>query len=190
MFSLRHACQALILVALVSPIALAKDAKPMKLSFAGEDYVHRSTFAGRSDFTPASQPDLKKFRDRMTVVVRENVTSSDQLGTIANNLVATVSDVGEIVRTESRPNPVTGETEHFIAAKLEGPGFTQAAFGRVALVEGKGMAIVYTHRTYGEHSSESSTGWMDRNGESTERALMAWTGMPKLAQLKALPPSK
>ena len=190
MFSLRHACQALVLVVLVSPIAVAKEGKPLKLSFAGEDYLHRSTMAGRSDFTPASQPDLKNFRDRLTVVVRENVTSPDQLGTIANNLVGTVSDVGEIVRAESMPNPQTGETEHFIAAKLQGSNFTQAAFARVALVDGKGMAIVYTHRTYGEHSFESSTGWMDRNGEATEKALMAWTGMPKLAQLQALPKSK
>jgi hypothetical protein len=31
---------------------------------------------------------------------------------------------------------------------------------------------------------------MDRNGETIERELMSWTGMPKLAQLRALAPPK
>ena len=193
MFAIRHACLGLAFVVLASSTAVARQpAKPapLKISFQGVEYIHRSTLGDRSDFTPAEQPDLKKFRDRLTIVVRDNVTGSDQLGTIANNLVGTVSDVGEVVRTDSMPNAATHETEHFIAAKLEAPEFTQAAFARIALVEGKGMAIVYTHRTYGEHSFDSSTGWMDRNGEATEKALMSWQGMPKLAQLRALPKSK
>jgi hypothetical protein len=191
MSALRHACQVLVLAVLVAPVALAKEpAKPLKLSFGGVEYVHRSTINGRSDFTPASQPGADKWRDRMTIVVRENVTSSEQLSSIASNLVETVSDLGEVVRAESNPNPRTQETEHFFAAKLQAPAYSQAAFARVALVEGKGMLVVYSHRTYGEHSAESSTGWMDRNGETTERQLMNWTGMPKLAQLRALPESK
>jgi hypothetical protein len=192
MLAIRHACQALVLAALVSPVALAKvPAKPAatKLTFNGVEYVHRSTLAGRSDFTPASQPGAD-WRDRVTIVVRENVTSSEQLSSIAGNLVETVSDLGEVVRAESAPNPRTDETEHFFAARLDGSGYTQASFARAALVEGRGMLIVYSHRSYSAHSVESSTGWMDRNGEATERALMSWTGMPKLAQLRALPESK
>jgi len=197
MSAIRHACQALVLVALASSIALAKEpakpatakAAPAKLNFGGQEYVFRTSINNRWDFTPASQPDPKAWRDRVTIVVRENVTTGAELSSIAGNLFATVGDVGEIVRTDSVPNAQTHETDHFMAARLEGKGFTQAAFGRVALVEGKGMAIVYSHRSYGEHSTESSTGWMDRNGEGTERELMAWTGMPKIAQLKALPPT-
>lgn len=193
MSAIRHACQALVLAVLVAPIALAKQpAKPtaMKLNFAGVEYLHRSTMKNRSDFTPASQPDLHAWRDRVTIIVGENVTSSEQLSTIASNLVGTVGDIGEIVRTDSVPNPRTQETDHFFAARMQQKDFTQAAFARVALVEGKGMLVVYSHRSYGEHSTESSTGWMDRNGEATERELMSWTGMPKLAQLRALPQSK
>jgi len=192
MIAIRHACQALVLVVLVSPLALAKEpARPAqaKLSFGGVEYLHRSTANGRSDFTPASQP-LDNWRDRVTIVVRENVTSAAQLSGIADNLFTTVSDLGEVVSAKSEPNPRTQETEHFFAARMDGNGFTQAAFARVALVEGKGMVVVYSHRSYGEHSGESSTGWMDRNGDATERELMSWTGMPKLAQLRALAKSK
>lgn len=193
MTAIRHACKLLVLAVLASTIALAKEpAKPatLKLKFGGIEYVHRTTMNGRSDFTPASEPKPDSWRDRVTIIVRENVTTGEQLSGIASNLFATVSDLGEVVRTDSVPNPATQETEHFFAARLQGKGFTQASFARLALVEGKGMVIVYSHRSYGEYSAETSTGWMDRNGEATEAALMSWTGMPKLAQLRALAPSK
>jgi hypothetical protein len=194
MIAIRHACKVLVLVALASPVALAKEpAKPatMKLKFDGVEYVHRTTsMNGRSDFTPASEPGRDSWRDRVTIIVRENVTSSEQLSGIAGNLFATVSDLGEVVRTDSVANPQTHQTDHFFAAKLEGKGYSQAAFARLALVEGKGMVVVYSHRSYGEHSAETSTGWMDRNGEDIEGKLMSWNGMPKLAQLRALPKSK
>jgi hypothetical protein len=193
MIAIRHACKVLVLVVLASPVALAKEpAKPAtaKLNFDGIEYVHRSSINGRSDFTPASGPGQDSWRDRVTIIVRENITSSDQLSNIASNLVATVSDLGEVVRAESVANPKTQHTEHFFAASLEGNGFTQAAFARLALIEGKGMVVVYSHRSYGEHSAETSTAWMDRNGETIERELMSWTGIPKLAQLRALPQSK
>ena len=192
MFAIRQACLALAVVALSSPIALAKQpAKPaaVKLTFNGVEYVHRSTLNGRSDFTPAKEPGAD-WRDRMTVVVRENVTSPEQLSSIAGNLVETVSDVGEVVRAESVPNMRTDQTEHFFAARMQTDKYTQAAFVRLAMVEGKGVLVMYSHRTYGAHSNESSTGWMDRNGEDTEKKLMSWTGIPKLAQLRALPKSK
>ena len=197
MLAIRHVCQALVLVLLASPLALAKEpakpaaakAVPARLSFGGVEYVHRSSFKNRSDFMPAAQPG-DAWRDRVTIIVGENVTSSEQLAGIASNLVATVGDLGEVVSAESEQNPRTGETEHFFAARMEGKDFTQAAFARVALVEGKGMLVVYSHRSYGEHSMETSTGWMDRNGEATERDLMSWTGMPKLAQLRALQKAK
>lgn len=192
MLAIRNPLLCLFVALAVCATAAAKPAaKPaLKFGFDGTDYVHRSTTTnGRSDFTPASQPG-DTWRDRVTIVVRENVTTSDELSSIANNLLATVGDLGEVVRAESAANPRTQETDHFFAARMQASNYTQASFARVALIEGKGMLIVYSHRSYGEHSAESSTGWMDRNGEATERALMAWTGMPKIAQLRALQPSK
>ena len=193
MIAVRDACKVFVLLVVAMPIALAKEpvkAAAAKLEFGGVQYVHRVSMNDRNDFTPAAQPDLKSWRDRVTIVVRENVTGSEQLSSIAANLVETVGDLGEVVRTNPMANPRTQQTEYFLAARLEGNGFTQAAFARLALVEGKGTVVVYSHRSYGEHSAETSTGWMDRNGESIEGKLMSWTGMPKLAQLRALPRSK
>jgi hypothetical protein len=192
MSAVRHACQALALVVLASPLALAKEPArpaPVKLNFNGVEYVHRSTLNGRSDFTPAAQPGAD-WRDRMTILVRENVTTPEQVSSIASNLVETVSDVGEVVRAESAPNLRTDQTEHFFAARMQTDKYAQAAFVRLGMFEGKGVLVMFSHRSYGAHSLESSTGWMDRNGEDTEKKLMSWTGMPKLAQLRALPKSK
>ena len=193
MIAVRHAFKLVALLFFASSIALAKEpAKPapVKITFHGVEYVHRSTLKGRSDFTPASQPKMDAWRDRMTIIVRENITTSGQLSDVTGNLFATVHDLGEVIRTDSVVNPRTQETEHFFAAKLQGKGYTQAGFARLALIEGKGMLIMYTHRSYGEYSSETSTGWMNRNGKAVERELMSWTGMPKLEQLRALPKSK
>src|SRR5690349_20734283 len=112
MSAIRRACQALVLVVLASPIAVAKEpakpaakVPPARLDFGGQQYVFRTSINNRWDFTPASQPDPKAWRDRVTIVVRENVTTGAQLSAIAGNLFATVGDVGEIVRTDSVPNP-------------------------------------------------------------------------------------
>jgi hypothetical protein len=169
--------------------AAAKPAAASTITFAGVQYVHRSTMNGRSDFVPASQPG-EAWRDRMTIIVRDKVTTREQVSDVAGNLFATVSDLGEVVQAESMPNPRTHETEHFFAAKMDGKGWTQAGFVRLGLFEGKGVLVMYTHRSYGEHSAETSTGWLDRNGEGIQQKLMSWTGLPALAQLKALPQSK
>jgi hypothetical protein len=168
----------------------AKAAPASKLSFGGFEYVHRWSKQGQNEFTPPNQPDLKAWKDMVTIVVNDSVTNGDQLADLANGVAGNYSQVGQIVRTDSKARGVGYEAEHFIAAMLHGPGLTEAVFARVMMVEGKGVVVVYSHRDYGQHSSVTIGTWMDRNGEATERALRSWTGLPKLAQLRALPQSK
>jgi len=164
-------------------------AAPMKLKFAGQEYLHRWSKNGQNEFTPAVQTDLKTWKDMMTVLVNERVGNGDQLANLANGVVDNYSKAGEIIRTDSMPRTEHAEAEHFIAAMLNGPGFTEAVFARVMMREGKGVVVVYSHRAYGEHSADAIGSFMDHNGQATERALMGWTGTPKLAQLRALPQS-
>jgi hypothetical protein len=161
-----------------------------KVTFGGAEYVHRWSQNGQNEFTPADQPDLKSWRDMVTIIVNERVTNGEQLAQLANGVVDNYTRAGEIIRTDSRPRTAKAEAEHFIAAMLHGPGVTEAVFARVLMAEGRGMIVVYSRRAYGQHSQTSIGPWMDRNGPATERALMAWTGMPKLAQLRALPQAK
>jgi hypothetical protein len=186
----------LVALSMLAPGALAKEpARPapaaaQKLNFSGVEYVHRWSKNGQNEFTPSAQSDLKTWRDMLTVNVNERVATGDQLAALANGVVGNYGKAGEIVRTDSKPRTQTAEAEHFIAAMLHAPGLTEAVFARVMLVEGKGADVVYSHRSYGEHSDEVIGGWMDRNGEATERALMAWTGMPTIAKLRALPQAR
>jgi hypothetical protein len=177
------------------PRSLAADASraapaAAKLSFGGAQYVHRWSKNGQNEFTPSTQTDLKTWRDMVTINVHERVVNGEQLADLANGVVGNYSKVGQIVRTDSRPRTAKAEAEHFIAAMLSAPGLTEAVFARVMLREGRGVVVVYSHRAYGPHSETMIGPWLDAHGEATERALMSWTGTPKLAQLRALPQAR
>ena len=172
------------------PSKSAPSGAAAKLRFAGVDYVHRWSQQGQNEFTPPAQADLKTWRDMVTVVVHERVTTGEQLATLANNVLGNYEKAGQIVRTDSRPRTSTSEAQHFIAAMLQASNVTEAVFARVFLHEGRGVVLVYSHRAYGNASSAAIGNFMQKNGEATERALMSWTGTPKLATLRALPQAK
>jgi hypothetical protein len=197
MRAIRHPrlCLFIALAALVPTATYAAPPAPRpaaatKLSFGGVEYVHRWSQNGQNEFTPAAQPNLKTWTDMVTIIVNERVTNGEQLAQLANGVVGNYGKAGEVVRTDSKPRTTQAEAEHFIAAMLHAQDVTEAVFARVVMVEGRGMIVVYSHRAYGPHSQTSIGPWMDRNGPATERALMAWTGMPKGAQLRALPQAK
>ena len=193
----RVLCLFTAMAVLASTIAVAKEpAKPAAtpaaatVSFGGVEYVHRWSQNGQNEFTPAAQPNLKSWTDMVTIIVNERVTTGEQLAQLANGVVDNYGRAGSIIRTDSKPRTAEAEAEHFIAAILHAQDVTEAVFARLVMVEGRGMIVVYSHRAYGQHSETSIGPWMDRNGPATERALMAWRGIPKVAQLRALPQSK
>ena len=195
MFAIRNPVLALFasLAVLASAASFAKEsppAAPMKLKFSGVDYVHRWSRNGQNEFTPTAQPDLKTWRDMVTVVVHEKVGNGDQLAALANGVLGNYQKAGQILRTDSRPRTATAEAQHFIAAMLGAPGVTEAVFARVMLHEGKGVVLVYSHRAYGDKSADAIGAWVTKNGQATEQSLMAWAGAPKLAQLRALPQAR
>jgi hypothetical protein len=172
--------------------AMAKDPvapKPMTLSFGGVEYVHRWSQKGQNEFTPPAQPDLKKWRDMVTVNVHDQVRNGDQLAALANGVLGNYQRAGKIVRTDSKPRTPQREAEHLIVAVLAADGVMEAAFARVMLVEGKGVIVVYSHRAYGKDVASLGP-WLESKGEATETTLMAWNKLPKLADIKALPQSK
>jgi len=194
MFAIRNPLLSLVAAAAVLASAAGLAAEPAKpatrISFSGVEYVHRWSKNGQNEFTPAAQPDLDAWREMVTINVNERVGNGDQLAALANGVVNNYSAAGQIVRTNSKPRTGAHEAEHFIAAMLHAKGVTEAVFARIVLLEGKGVVLVYSHRAYGAKSAETIGDWMARNGEATERALMAWNGAPKIAQLKALPQAK
>jgi hypothetical protein len=126
----------------------------------------------------------------VTINVHDWARTGDQLADLANRVLGNYQATGKVLRTDSRPRTKDHEAEHFAAVMLGQPTFLEAAFARVLLVEGRGVVVVYSKRFYGAAVGNEMSAWLGKNGEPMEKALMAWTGMPPLAALAALPQAK
>ena len=164
--------------------------KAATLSFGGTSYVHRWSKAGQNEFTPQSESDLGRWHDMVTINVHEAVGNGDQLAELANRVLGNYQSHGKIVRTDSRPRTSQRPAEHLIVAVLGDPNFLEAAFARIALVDGVGVVLVYSHRAYGKEAPEIIGAWLQTNGLSLEKTLMNWDTIPTSAALKQLPQSK
>jgi len=49
------------------------------------------------------------------------------------------------------------------------------------------IAIVYSHRIYGEKVGDQMSMWLNDNGPKMEKMLMDWTNSPSPAALRNLP---
>jgi hypothetical protein len=165
-------------------------AKAATLSFGGTEYVHRWSKDGQNEFTPPSDADLSRWRDMVTINVHEKVRNGDQLAEFANRVLSNYQSHGKIIRTDSRARTPQRPAEHLIVAVLGDSGFLEAAFARFVLVDGVGFVAVYSHRIYGKEAGPPMSVWLESNGPSTEKTLMAWDRMPSLAALKQLPQGK
>jgi hypothetical protein len=159
--------------------------RPLTLSFARDNYLHRWSKAGQHEFTPKGEEDLSKWNSMVTLNVHEARTG-DQLAKVANGVLGNYQRAGKILRTDSKPRTAKAEAEHLIAAVLINPAFLEAAFARILLHEGQGLVIVYSKRVYGTKAGNEMSAWLEKNGAETEGALMAWSGMPPMAILRAL----
>ncbi len=156
------------------------------LSFAGSDYLHRWSKDGQHEFTPKGEEDLSKWNSMLTLNVHESARTGDQLAEIANRVLSNYQQNGKVIRTDSKPRTSKAEAEHLAVAILVNPAFLEAAFARFLLHDGHGLVIVYSKRVYGSKAGNEMSAWLEKNGPDTEQALMAWTGLPPLARVKAL----
>ena len=159
------------------------------LEFGGKTYLHRWSKNGQNEFTPHSDADLARWHDMMTINTHEAVRDGDQLAELANLVLATYRNHGKIVRADSKPRTAQHPAEHLVVAILGNPSFLEAAFARLVLVDGVGTVAVYSHRVYGKEAGPAMSDWLQANGPSTERTLMAWDRIPTSASLNQLPQS-
>jgi hypothetical protein len=164
--------------------------KAATVSFGGMSYMHRWSKGGQHEFTPESDSDLTRWHDMVTINVHEAVGNGDQLADLANRVLGNYQSHGKIVRTDSRPRTSQRPAEHLIVALFGNSTFLEAAFARLALIDGVGVVIVYSHRVYGKEAAETIGEWLQTNGPSLEKTLMAWNKIPTVAALKQLPQSK
>jgi hypothetical protein len=164
--------------------------KAIRLTFGDIEYLHRWSQNGQHEFTPQGQEDLARWQDMVTINVHETVVNGDQLADVAKKVLALYQRAGKIVQASSIPSTAQRPAEHLRVAILGGRQFVEAAFARFVLIDGIGFAVVYSHRVYGEEASTRIGEWIQGNGPSIEKTLMAWNGVPALKVLKQLPQSK
>ncbi len=165
-------------------------AKAATIGLGGVDYVHRWSKNGQNEYTPENDSDLARWHDMVTINVHEAVRNGDQLADLANRVLDNYQSHGKIVRTDSRPRTPQHPAEHLIVAVLGNQDFLEATFARLMLIDGVGVIAVYSHRVYGKEAAETLGRWLEANGPSREKTLMAWDRVPSLAALSQLPQSK
>jgi len=175
--------------ALLSPAGAAPRGHTMQIDFRGTRYLHRWSKNGQHEFTPESEPDLKRWNDMLTLNVHEATGNGEQLADVANRVLANYQRAGKILVTRSTPRTAAKPAEHLIVAVLGTPGLLEAVFARCLLHDGAGMIAVASHRVYGQAVGPQMSEWLKANGPAVEQALMAWNGLPPPSALKALPHS-
>lgn len=169
---------------------LAQAAGATALEFDGVRYVHRWSKDGQNEFTPKDEADLSRWTDMVTINVFDKVTDGEQLAAVANQIVGNYQANGKVLRTQSVPRTETKPAEHFMGAVLARKDVIEAVFARVLLVNGTGVVIVRSHRVYGQKVGNEMSAWLEKNGARNEQVLMAWKGLPSVADLRKLPQSK
>lgn len=179
MFS--HGILALALLSLMSAnMDPQKNPKAVKaFSFSGTDYYARFSKDNLHEFTPKSQPDLKKWTDMVTINDYPDAKDGDKLAAMANGVLENYkAHKAVIVRTDSIPRTETKAAEHLIVVLFPQPTFIEAAFARFVLRDGVGASVVYSHRIYSKKAGDTMSKWLQANGPKIEKELMAWS-IPK-----------
>jgi hypothetical protein len=167
----------------------ASDTRPMTLMLGGLEYQHRWSQRGQHEFTPKGQDDLAQWQDMVTINVHEAVGTDDQLKELATRVLGNFKR-GKILRAASGARSEKEPTEYFVAALLGASAFSEAAFARIVLIDGTGFVLVQSRRAYGTDAALRVGEWVQNNGTSVEKSLLAWSGIPSLASLKELPETK
>jgi len=158
--------------------AAEKDAAAA-FEFREVKYFHRWSKNEQHEFTPAKQEDLEHWSDMITINGYPGVEDGDKLAETANAVLGNYEKAGaKVLRTNSVPQTDERPAEHFIAALFTRPGFAEAAFARLKIVDDKGYSFVYSHRFYGDKAGEEMKTWLSAKGAEVEKALMDWTLSP------------
>jgi hypothetical protein len=169
--------------------AWAQKPEVMTLPFRGASFVHRWSQGDQHEFTPASDADLKTWRDMITLNVHAQTASGEQLSDVANRVLSNYQRHGKILQTRSTPRNAQRPAEHLIVAVLGTPQLLEATFARCLLHEGTGLIAVVSHRIYGNGVGPEMSQWLAAHGAQTEQALMGWGQLPSTSSLKRLPRS-
>jgi hypothetical protein len=173
----------LLVLLMVLPTALQAQGgppgPPLSLRFREQVYERRWSGPHQHEFTPAGQEDLSRWTDMVTINTYPQVRDGDGLAEVANRVLATyTSNNGRVLRTASVPRSAAGPAEHLIVALFPRPESIEAVFARFRLADGRGTAVIVSHRIHGRAAGPAMQAWLEANGPDVERRLMALEGIP------------
>lgn len=121
----------------------------------------------------------------LTINGYPNVDDGDGLAVTANAVLENYkSRQARVLKTRSIPRAADRPAEHLIAVIFTRPNFSEVAFARFKLMEGKGCSLVYSHRIYGKETAAEMSAWLKDNGPEVEKTLMEWSSMPSPTLLR------
>lgn len=166
--------------------AFATDPSPKRaFVFGGGGYFHRWSKDEQHEFTPEKQEDLNKWSDMLTINGYPDVSDGDALAQRAGAVLENYKNhQARVLKTSSVPRTADRPAEHLIAVVFTRPNFSEVAFARFKLLEGKGCSLVYSHRIYGERTADEMSAWAAANGPEVEKTLMEWSSMPSPTSLR------
>jgi hypothetical protein len=174
--------------AIAEPAASRPPATPLTLTFADQTYLLRWSSQHQHEFTPAGQEDLSRWTDMVTINTYPGVSDGDGLAEVANRALGNYRRHGAtVLRTASLPRTPGQPAEHLVVALFPTRAFSEAVFARWRLADGRGTAVIVSHRRYGPKAGDAMAAWLKANGPAVERRLMAFDQVPSHRVLE--PPS-
>ncbi|MCP9834846.1 hypothetical protein [Cyanobium sp. Aljojuca 7A6] len=157
-------------------------ASPVRLKFADQTYLLRWSSKHQHEFTPSGQDDLSRWTDMITINTYPDVRDGDGLADVANRVLGTYKQNNAVVvrtssvpRTPARP---ARPAEHLIVVLFPVRDSIEAVFARLRLTDGRGTAVIYSHRLYGQKAGDAMAAWLKANGPAVERRLMDLQEIP------------
>ncbi len=165
--------------AVATPAAAGPPATPVTLDFGGQTYRLRWSSQHQHEFTPAGQDDLSRWTDMVTINTYPGVSDGEGLAEMANRALANYRRHGaRVLRTASNPRTAERPAEHLVVALFPTRAFSEAVFGRWRLTDGRGTAVIVSHRIYGPKTGDAMAAWLQAHGPAVERRLMALEQVP------------
>ncbi|MGB7566189.1 MAG: hypothetical protein WBM08_15725 [Prochlorococcaceae cyanobacterium] len=154
-------------------------ASPVVLKFADQTFVHRWSSKHQHEFTPAGQEDLSRWTDMVTINTYPGVSDGEGLADVANRVLGNYKQNKAVVlRTNSIPRTAVRPAEHLIVVLFPVRDYIEAVFARLRMADGRGTAVIYSHRLYGRKAGDAMAAWLKANGTTVESRLMALQEVP------------
>ncbi len=165
--------------AIAAPAAGGTPAAPLTLTFAGQTYHLRWSGQHQHEFTPAGQDDLSRWTDMVTINTYPGVRDGEGLAAVANRALDNYRRNGAtVLRTASIPRTADRPAEHLVVALFPSRAFIEAVFARWRLADGRGTAVIVSHRLRGQRAGDAMAAWLKANGAAVEGRLMALDQVP------------